>query len=117
MLQNRRVADDYFIASLVVTPIDPTTPPMVPGSAELCAQSAHELANSQAASVVKSGIVATPFGQSCQFDLMSTKDNHAVRFTVMAGPKAMWGLTCNHDPRDTAAVEACQQVITTWKWE
>jgi hypothetical protein len=115
--QDQRAAADYFIASVVVTPIAPSTPPFDNTSDKVCAATAQALATQQDAAVLKTGIVTTPSGKTCQIDIKANKSNQGVRFTVMAGPKAMWALTCNHDPRDTAAVDTCQQVIESWKFE
>ncbi len=115
--QDQRTADGYFISSMVVTPIEPSTPPFDPTSAKLCGDTAQALAKAQDCTVVKSGPVSTPLGNTCQIDLKPNKGNQGVRFTVMPGPKVLWALTCNHDPRDTAAVDACQGVIASWKFE
>jgi hypothetical protein len=115
--QDQRTAEGYFISSMVVTPIEPSTPPFDPTSAKLCGEAAQALGKAQDAAVLKTGIASTPLGNTCQVELKANKSNQAARFTVMPGAKALWALTCNHDPRDTAAVEACQQVIDTWKFE
>lgn len=115
--QDRRTEDDYFIASMVVTSIAPSDPPFDITSPTLCAAAAEALGKRENATVLQSGIVSIGLGRTCQFDLKSNLSKQGVRFTVMPGPHALWALTCNHDPRDTEAVHACQQVIDGWQFE
>ncbi|MEI8254129.1 MAG: hypothetical protein WCJ30_00485 [Deltaproteobacteria bacterium] len=114
--QRQRVQPDFFMGSVVVTPIPPSNPPFNAADPTLCSQVGVAIAQQQGATLIGAGIVSTPFGGSCQYDIQSNTTRQAARGIVMRGPRSMWMLTCNHDPRDAAVLSACQSVVDGWRF-
>jgi hypothetical protein len=111
--QKERTAPDAFLGSIVVVPIPPTTPPLDVASLKDCKAVGNELAGTEA-KVTKAGIIDGTFGKTCQIALDAGRQ-HAL-FTLVHGPSSNYGVTCNHAPDDKTALDACQRVLTEWKF-
>ncbi|MEO9142019.1 MAG: hypothetical protein ABI332_07095 [Polyangiaceae bacterium] len=109
--QKSKANKDYMIASVVFMPVTPTTPPFDPTSASLCQQVAEGEAKPAGATVKSTAIIDGPMGKTCQTDLLANGGKQAALGTFVKLPASSWMVTCNHDPRDQEAANACQEVL------
>lgn len=81
----------------------------------LCGQLAEIVAGRENATVDRSGMITLPWGRTCQWELVTARDENRRRIgTVFAANAEDWIVTCNFDSRDDAAREACTRVLSGW---
>lgn len=114
-LAGQRSQPGWFVPSIVVTAIPPSTPPVVPSDVAMCKATAAQLAAITKSSIGRAEIIDGPMGKTCQFEIHNAKQ--AALGTIVAGKSSMWMVTCNRDPRDAGAIAVCAQTIAAFRFE
>ncbi len=85
---------------------------------DLCQQVAALLAGQHDETVERVGMVELPWGQTCQWELVTAHDSDRRRIGTMFCANAEdWIVTCHADVHDDTAREACNQVLHGWAFE
>jgi hypothetical protein len=85
---------------------------------DLCQQISALLAGQHDETVERAGMVELPWGQTCQWELVTAHDPDRRRIGTMFCANAEdWIVTCHADVHDDTAREACNQVLHGWAFE
>ena len=115
LVQDQRTGVDYFLGSVDVVPLGAAAKSVDLTKLEVCQAAAAQEAQQEDLQVDAVVIADTPLGKLCQIDAKGKDPKQAARFYVVKTAKGIWGVTCNHDPRDTAVLQVCSEILAGWR--
>jgi len=105
-----RMQPDAFLGSIVVAALGDQRIAINP---EFCDATGQGFSRQSGVIVESSLVVTLPRGPACQIQGRAPdKDTIRVEYTVLHPAKGpTWGVTCNYDSRDDAALRACKALL------